>query len=242
MRGKNQANWTLLSYLDPSAQGFVRASPSKNPACVEWRSGGPKALSEVLYTNFGCPSITPAGGCRADSSTRLWHHHRNSYRWRREEALVTCCSRSSGSPATCAARRFCRAARGPPWSRPVRSFRRHAYPIADLASDLFCIAAPMHLRRRGVDAASVMGTAARTANPVPATHSRRGALLGHRLACSDPAVEKRKDRRHHGSLTGTQAALTFLFPKLHIAIATGTLQPELTLIQMLRAKIRAYIG
>ncbi|MEM6480579.1 MAG: hypothetical protein AAF681_01940 [Pseudomonadota bacterium] len=37
----------------------------------------------------------------------------------------------------------------------------------------------------------VIGTAARTANPVPATHSRRGALLGHRLACREPAVEKR---------------------------------------------------
>ncbi|QFT92863.1 DNA-invertase hin [Roseovarius sp. THAF9] len=110
-------------------------------------------------------------------------------------------------------------------------------PVADLAPHLTSIVAPIGLRRRGVEAKLVVGTAAPTPDPVLLRTLAEAHRWTAALHAGTPLSQIEKNTGHHDSFIRTRTALAFLSPRLQVAIRDGTLPPALTLRQILRMKI-----
>jgi DNA invertase Pin-like site-specific DNA recombinase len=110
-------------------------------------------------------------------------------------------------------------------------------PAKDLLPDLTHICAPVHLRRRGVEARLVVGTPVPEPDPV----LLRSLADAHRwmaaLRAGTPLSEIARLAGHHEVFIRTRGQLAFLSPKLQRAIRDGSIPPELTLRQILRRPI-----
>ncbi|WP_157770136.1 hypothetical protein [Ruegeria marisrubri] len=110
-------------------------------------------------------------------------------------------------------------------------------PASDLSPDLLDLSAPVHLRRRGVEAKLLAGTPIPEPDPV-LLRTLSGA---HRwitaLRNGTPLAAIAHKAGHHDAFIRTRAPLAFLSPKLQRAICDGTLPPELTLHRILQRPI-----
>ncbi|GKY89829.1 hypothetical protein [Sinisalibacter aestuarii] len=111
------------------------------------------------------------------------------------------------------------------------------FPASELSPDLLDLSAPVHLRRRGVEAKLALGTTAPNPDPV----LRRTLADAHRWASAlqdgTPLIEIARKAGHHDAFIRTRTPLAFLSPKLQLAIVNGTFSPELTLRQILRQPV-----
>ena len=111
------------------------------------------------------------------------------------------------------------------------------FPAEALSPDLIHVSAPVHLRRRGVEAKLVIGTP----NPDPDPVLLKTLALAHRWTSAvrkgRPLSEVASDAGHHDAFIRTRGPLAFLSPKIQVAIRDGTLAPEVTLRRMMRLQI-----
>lgn len=110
-------------------------------------------------------------------------------------------------------------------------------PAGDLAPDLLDLSAPVHLRRRGVEAKLVTGKP----EPEPDPVLLRTLADAHRwiaaLRSGTPLAAVAHDAGHHDAFIRTRAPLAFLSPRIQVAIRDGTMPPELTLHRILQRPI-----
>ena len=121
--------------------------------------------------------------------------------------------------------------------RPDRWPTNLGVAARDLATDLCDIQAPLHLRRRGVEAKLVIGERL----PAPDATLTQALRQAHHWAQALKSEMQIKDIADQTNCTGSlirqRGKLAFLSPKIQLAIRDGTLPPRLTLKQILRQPI-----
>ena len=110
-------------------------------------------------------------------------------------------------------------------------------PARDLSPDLVQVCAPVHLRRRGVEARLAVGTPTPDPDPVLLRSLADAHRWAAALRAGTPLSEVARTAGHHEVFIRTRGQLAFLSPKIQRAIRDGSIPSDLTLRQILRRPI-----
>ncbi|MDI3334797.1 recombinase family protein [Defluviimonas aestuarii] len=107
----------------------------------------------------------------------------------------------------------------------------------DLSPDLLDLSAPVHLRRRGVEAKLVAGKAEPDPDPVLLRTLADAHCWITALRSGTPLAVIARKAGHHDAFIRTRAPFAFLSPRIQLAIRDGTVPPELTSHRILQRPI-----